>query len=241
VLAKTRRIPRKVLRWLEGDTRSQQLRDEVLFWRNWFATQGSIWPEDYKERLDPDCPIQDHVGRYLDKLAANPVSILDVGAGPLTKLGKVHSSKEISIVATDVLASDYDEVLKDYGIEPIVRTVFGDAENLVSQFGEDKFDIVHGQNCIDHTADPFRAIEQMLHVTKAGGFVVLYHAENEGKRESYKHLHKWDFACEKGRFLIRGPGPGGPTLDVSQALAERGSTECLPEDGAVLVAIRKHS
>ncbi|WP_287340461.1 class I SAM-dependent methyltransferase, partial [Mesorhizobium sp.] len=141
-----------ILRWLEGDSRSQQLRDEVLFWRHWFSTQGSFWPEDYKERLDPNLPIQDHVGRYVDRLTTNPVSILDVGAGPLTKLGKVHASKEIMITATDLLAAEYDQVLRDFGIQPLVRTVFGDAENLSTQFGDYSFDIVHGQNCIDHTA-----------------------------------------------------------------------------------------
>ena len=115
VLTRARRLGRKILRWLEGDSRSQQLRDEVLFWRHWFSTQGSFWPEDYKERLDPNLPIQDHVGRYVDRLTTNPVYILDVGAGPLTKLGKVHASKEIMITATDLLATEYDQVLRDFG------------------------------------------------------------------------------------------------------------------------------
>ncbi|RUV48173.1 methyltransferase domain-containing protein [Mesorhizobium sp. M5C.F.Ca.IN.020.29.1.1] len=240
VLTRARRLGRKILRWLEGDSRSQQLRDEVLFWRHWFSTQGSFWPEDYKERLDPNLPIQDHVGRYVDRLTTNPVSILDVGAGPLTKLGKVHASKEIMITATDLLATEYDQVLRDFGIQPLVRTVFGDAENLSTQFGDYSFDIVHGQNCIDHTASPLKAIQQMLSVTKHDGFVVLYHAENEGKTESYKQLHKWDFTCEKGHFVIRGPGPGGDSVDATDALAAVGSVECSLDDGAVLVAIRKH-
>ena len=80
----------------------------------------------------------------------------------------------------------------------------------------------------------------MLAVTKPDGFVVLYHAENEGKNESYKQLHKWDFTCEKGHFIIRGPGPGGGSVDATDALTALGSVECSLDGGAVLVAIRKH-
>ena len=234
-----RRLRQRMRRRLEGDSRSQQLRDEVSFWRNWFSTTGLSWPEDYKERLDPKFPIQDHVATYLERVAANPVHLLDVGAGPLTKLGKTHRWKKILITATDVLAAEYDKLLSDFGVEPLVRTIFGDAEDLVAQFGEDQFDIVHGQNCIDHTASPLRAIQQMLSVTRPGGFVVLYHAENEGKNESYKQLHKWDFTCESNHFVIRGPGPAGGTVDVTNALAPHGWVECKLDGSAVLVAIQK--
>ena len=88
--------------------------------------------------------------------------------------------------------------------------------NWYAQFGEKQFDIVHGQNCIDHTVNPLEAIRQMLAVTKPGGFVVLYHAENEGKNKSYKQLHKWDFTCESDHFLIRGPGASGGKVDVTE-------------------------
>jgi SAM-dependent methyltransferase len=241
MLGRVLRFGRRVLRGLEGDTRSQQLRDEVQFWRDWFSTKGLQWPEDYKERLDPQYPIQGHIARYIDLLQQDPVSILDVGSGPLTKLGKLHVNKEIRITAVDLLAPHYDRVLTDFGISPLVRTIFGDAAKLLQQFGEDKFDIVHGQNSIDHTEDPIQAIRQMIAVTKPGGFVVLFHVENEGKNEGYKQLHKWDFTCERGRFLVKGPGPTGRSVDVGEALAHLGSTECSLDDGAVLVTIRKHT
>ena len=196
-----------VLRRLEGDTRANQLRDEVKFWRSWFASKGLQWPEDYKERLDPDYPIQEYIAHYIDLLPQNPVHILDVGSGPLTKLGKVHSAKELIVTATDLLATHYDRVLEEFGIDPPVRTIFADVEKLVEQFGESSFDIVHGQNCIDHTSNPMRSIEQMIAVTKLNGFVILMHAENEGKNEGYEQLHKWDFTGRDGHFIIRGPGP----------------------------------
>ena len=241
------RLPGRMLRRLTDspilrrlkDTRSRQLRDEVRFWRSWFSTQGLSWPEDYRRRFNPELPIQNHVARYIDQLSTEIVHILDVGSGPITKLGKTHHRKELVITATDLLAPQYDALLRELRVEPLVRTVFADAENLVAQFGESRFDIVHGQNSIDHTADPFKAIKEMIGVAKPAGFVVLYHAENEGENEGYNQLHKWDFTCEERHFVIRGPGPGGNRVDVTNLLAALGEVVCFIEDGAVLATIRK--
>lgn len=157
------------------------------------------------------------------KCALRPV--LDVGSGPLTKLGKTHPSKRLDITATDLLANDYDRLLAGFDLVPPVRTVYADAERLVDQFGRDAFDIVHAQNCIDHTADPHQAIEQMIAVTRPGGYVVLYHAENEGQREGYNQLHQWNFTCENIAFVIR--DRMGRTVNVTDRLAALCEVECI--------------
>jgi hypothetical protein len=38
---------------------------------------------------------QNHVATYIDRLEGECIHILDVGAEPLTKLGKVHVSKQM--------------------------------------------------------------------------------------------------------------------------------------------------
>lgn len=204
--------------------RSDALHGEVQFWRNWLSTKGMYWPDDFRARFDPDLPIGGHLATYVDRVDAECVRILDVGSGPLTKLGKKHPSKRLEITATDLLAPDYDRLLAELDIVPPVRTVYADAERLVEKFGHDAFDIVHGQNCIDHTADPQLAIEQMVAVTKPGGFVVMYHAENEGQREGYNQLHQWNFTCEAGSFIIR--DRKGRTVNMTQQLAALGDVEC---------------
>ena len=204
--------------------RSVALKGEVQFWRKWLSTKGMYWPDDFRARLDPDRPLDGHLAPYVDRVDADRVRILDVGSGPLTKLGKTHASKRLEITATDLLASDYDRLLAELGIVPPVRTIHADAERLVAQFGPDAFDIVHAQNCIDHTADPERAIEQMVAVARPGGWVVLFHAENEGEREQYNQLHQWNFTCEHGAFVIR--DRAGRTVDVTQRLAAQCDVEC---------------
>jgi len=204
--------------------RSVALKGEVEFWRNWLSTKGMYWPDDFRARLDPDRPLGGHLAPYVDRVDAADVRILDVGSGPLTKLGKTHPSKRLEITATDLLADDYDRLLAELGVVPPVRTIYADAERLVERFGDGAFDIVHAQNCIDHTADPHRAIEQMVAVTKPGGWVVLYHAENEGQREQYNQLHQWNFTCEQGAFVIR--DRLGRAVNVTQRLAALCDVEC---------------
>lgn len=199
------------------------------------------WPQDFHERFNPNQPIQDHVATYIDRIEGNPVRILDVGSGPITKLGKKHPSRQLEITATDLLANEYDRLFSELGVEPLVRTVFADAERLEGQFGQNAFDIIHGQNSIDHTSNPLRAIEQMLAVCKPLGYVILYHAENEGQREQYQQLHQWNFTCENGDFIIR--DRWGREINVTDKLATTGEVvcSCIREDEAILSVIHKNA
>lgn len=204
--------------------RSVALQGEVQFWRKWLSTRGMYWPDDFRARFDPDRLLDGHLAPYVDRVDGDVVRILDVGSGPLTKLGKTHPSKRLEITATDLLASEYDGVLVELGLVPPVRTIYADAEQLVAQFGADAFDVVHAQNCIDHTGDPVRAIEQMVAVARPGGYVVLFHAENEGEREQYNQLHQWNFTCDGRAFVVR--DRAGRTVNVTERLASQCDVEC---------------
>jgi SAM-dependent methyltransferase len=221
------------------DTRDWHLRGEVGFWRRWLASEGLSWPEDYRMRLDPQGPVQQHLAGLIDRLPGATIEILDVGAGPVTVVGKAHPSKKLSITATDVLAAEYNTLLDEFAVEPPVRTIYAEAEKLREQLADRQFDIVHAQNSLDHCADPFAAIEEMLALTRPGGFVALFHEENEGQNELYHALHKWDFACERGRFTIAGPGPNAPRRDVTALVSGRADVECSTDDGMILVIMRR--
>jgi SAM-dependent methyltransferase len=233
---------RELVRRIRGmmpDTRERHLKGEVEFWRKWMATEGLSWPEDYRRRMDPSLPIEPYLAAVIDRLPGESIDLLDVGAGPLTAVGKLHSTKSVRITATDVLAPEYNELLDEFGIVPIVRTQFAEAEKLRSSLGERQFDIVHAVNSLDHSADPVAGIEEMLAMVRAGGFIVLLHEENEGMNELYFALHKWDFSSRAGHFLISGPGPRGGTRDVTELLSGRGDVDCSVDDGNILVVIQK--
>lgn len=222
-------------------TRRKQLSGELGFWRHWLASKGMEWPDDYARRLDPKAPIQDHIATCLDQLAGNMIEILDVGSGPLTKVGKVHQSKKLAITAVDVLADEYNRLLAQFEVLPPVATQYGDAQQLRQHFPERLFDIVYAENSLDHTSDPVAATREMLAVTRPGGIVLLLHSENEGCKQSYEDLHQWDFTCERGSFLVRGPGQNGDCHDMTKLLSAEADVECSLHEGEVLVTIKKHS
>ena len=203
------------------------------------ASEGLSWPEDYRMRLSADAPVQEHIAAVIDRLPQDKIDILDVGAGPITAIGKVHRSKQISVTATDVLAPEYNAMLAEFGVDAPVRTLHAEAEALRAYLGDRQFDIVHAQNSLDHVADPFAALEEMFALTRDGGFIILLHEENEGSNELYHALHKWDFADTAGHFTIAGPGPGGATRDVTAMFTGRAEVECSVDSGMLLVIMRK--
>ena len=234
-----KRILRRLLRTLTPNKRSRQLRSEVDYWRLWFETKGLQWPEDYSERLDPKHPLQDWIVPYADRCEGDTVEILDVGAGPLTKLGKVHPTKRLAITPTDQLADDYNRIIAEFGVTAPIRTEPCDAEKLSQAFGNRTFDIVHAENSIDHAQDALAALDEMLKVTRPGGFLLLRHAEHEGRNNNYSGLHQWDFLCEDGRFIVAGPGRYGPRHDLSVRFAGEAGVECWLDGECVYVAAER--
>ncbi len=70
-------------------TWDKNIQDEIRFWRHIFETKGFRWPEEYRERQNPQRSLQTYITETFDVPDGMPVRILDVGAGPLTPLGKV--------------------------------------------------------------------------------------------------------------------------------------------------------
>lgn len=190
---------------------------EVCFWDRWFASQGGEWPDDYKRRLDPNLPLNPSYAALLDQFPNDPVRVLDVGAGPMTILGRKHPRKQMIITATDALAPQYDTLLEKYRVTPPVRTVYAPAEKLSEHFPANSFEFVHAQNSIDHCASPFEAVRQMLFVAKVGAHVRLNHAENEAENENYTGFHQWNFTVINGDFIVRGKAE---TINVTAKLRD---------------------
>jgi SAM-dependent methyltransferase len=180
--------------------RDMGLKEEISCWDGWLKEKGGVWPDDYATRLDPNTPLQAHlVTRLPDKAE---VSILDVGAGPLTIVGKIWPGHEVNIVAVDALASEYDKLLCWYGVDPLIRTQQCEMERLDSLFAPYTFDLVYCRNALDHCIDPVAAIRQMYDAAKLGGCVLLDHETNEGENEKYAGLHQWNIESEGNSVLI---------------------------------------
>jgi SAM-dependent methyltransferase len=188
---------RPKLRWKAG------ISSEVEFWDSWFRTKGLEWPADYRERFDPNLALQPRPAALLpEQPGTGKIRILDVGAGPLTYLGKKAGAREIEIVAVDPLASEYDRVVAKYQVSPPVKTQKLDAERLSARFQRDTFDLVTARNCLDHSYDPEKAVLQMIYVAKPKCYVLLEHFENEARHANWEGLHQWNFSISDGDFII---------------------------------------
>jgi SAM-dependent methyltransferase len=212
-------------------------KSEVDFWADWLAGAPGTeqWGWDRAQRLDPATAIRDALVREeLDRLARDEVSILDVGAGPLTSLGYRYPGRALRIVPVDPLADDYDRLLGEAGLEPPIRTTLVAGEALVEHFGHRSFDIAYAANSLDHSADPLTIISNMVSVVRIGGAVLLRHKRNEGESARYGGLHQWNFDAVDGRLLLWNDTV---EIDVGSALEERAATTAWIAGGEVVARL----
>lgn len=180
---------------------SKGILPELVFWKNWLATKGAQWSYEFEERLDKNKEITGILATILSS-RENAIKILDVGAGPITSVGKKHKGKFLDVEATDALADFYNVFLEEESISPPARTKFSTAEDLSLFYDDSCFDIVHCRNALDHSFDPVRAVVEMLRVVKVGGMIVLDHHENEAEGETYSGFHQYNFTEENGDFVV---------------------------------------
>ena len=212
-------------------------RSEVDFWRDWLigAPGTEQWASDRESRLDPQTEIRDSVVREeLERIAGEHVSVLDVGAGPLTSLGYRYPGKTLTIVPVDPLADAYDRLLRDAGLEPPVRTIPVTGEALLEHFGSRRFDVAYADNSLDHSADPVAIISNMVAVVRPGGVVILRHKRNEGESARYGGLHQWNFDAD-GDSLVVWNNAG--RVDVGSVLDGRALTSAWISDNEVVARL----
>jgi SAM-dependent methyltransferase len=213
---------------------------EVDFWTRWFATKGLHWPDDYERRLDPDSPLDEPL--IVERLAdlGHEVAILDVGAGPLTILGKRYPGKTLRITPVDPLAREYDTLLDRFGVDPPVCTGFCAGERLLEKFRAGQFDIAYARNSIDHSYDPATIVRNMVEVVKPGGYVLLRHVRREGEHMKYSGFHQWNLDIEDGHLVLWNRAG---KRDLTDELAPAASVDAYRDDSGdedwILAAIRK--
>jgi SAM-dependent methyltransferase len=204
--------------------RRHALREEVEYWEQWLANRGGRWADEYAQRFDAETVIADPSIREI--LTGSPqarVSILDVGAGPVSAVGYRLAGKSVSLTAVDPLADQYDRLLAEAGVVPPVRTERVDGEGLLAHFGPDRFDLAYSRNALDHAVDPVAIIRNMLGVVRSGGHVILRHVRNEALRQGYVQLHQWNFDEREGRPVIWRPDHH---VDLTAALGAHADVQC---------------
>ena len=203
------------------------LTDELRFWEMALCEEGRHWkPELYRKRMNPEADLQTELRELIAAAPGSVVRILDVGAGPLTTVGKRWEGRLVDITAIDPLADRYAELLTRLNIRPPVTTVFGHGEKLLEAFRRDYFDLAHASNALDHSYDPMGAVEQMLAVVKPGSHVYLWHFANEGLTENYQGLHQWNFETHQSDMIINDGHSGHPARSLMEQFTGRAEVRC---------------
>jgi ubiquinone/menaquinone biosynthesis C-methylase UbiE len=183
-------------------TWENNLNSEIDFWNNWLSTKGDAWKDDYIYRLESKT---EAVGFFKESLQTVSVDedykILDVGAGPMTILGKFYNGVKLNITAVDALAEVFQK-LNWQDKKPEIMTEYCETEKLCEKFNENSFDMVYARNTLDHHYDAPLALKNMLQVTKVGGLVVFSHTENEANNNHWEGLHKWNFYLNDDDMVI---------------------------------------
>lgn len=162
-----------------------------------------------------DTPLQPELAELLTCSKVS-MKILDVGAGPVSKVGKVHEGYPIEIVPIDPMAKRYQEILTSINLKPKFWTKPGNGEDLSQQFGEGSFDLIHARNSIDHTLNPLKVIKEALYVLKPEHYFYMDHYRNEGDAANYYGLHQWNFDVEDDCFVIK--NRYGESSNVNKAI-----------------------
>jgi SAM-dependent methyltransferase len=129
---------------------------------------------------------------YFDRMIGNKteVNIADLGAGMFCTTGSLWKTAKVNIYPSDALSDEFNQILKDSSVVPLIPVLKEDMENL--SYADEFFDIVHCCNALDHTQNPLKAISEMYRVCKPNGWIYLQHFPNVGEHEKYSGLHIWN-------------------------------------------------
>jgi ubiquinone/menaquinone biosynthesis C-methylase UbiE len=118
------------------------------------------------------------------------VNIADLGSAMFCTIGNLWNGVKVNMYASDILADEFNKMLKESNIKPVIPIEKQDMEKLTYQ--DNFFDIVHCVNALDHIVNPNKALLEMWRVCKPGGYICLRHYSHVGERERYSGSHQWN-------------------------------------------------
>ena len=129
---------------------------------------------------------------YFDPMIGDKkeVTIAEIGSGMFCTIGSLWKTAKVKIYPSDALANEFNQILKEANVTPLIPVVKEDMENL--SYSNNFFDIVHCVNALDHTVNPLKAVGEMYRICKPGGYISLRHFVNVGESERYSGLHMWN-------------------------------------------------
>ena len=130
--------------------------------------------------------------------------VMDIRCALMTNFGEKISDGFVELVPVDPLAYYYNmmNAKDEMAIERTYYCHFGMFELISNLFGENYARCIYISNSMDHSFDPYRGLIKCLFTVKENGIIKLRHRRAEAVHENWSGLHKWNFDCIKGNFVI---------------------------------------
>jgi SAM-dependent methyltransferase len=180
-------------------TRSHDLPSEYQWWNEYLRRRPDICSPLLQKNAFPAQLLS--IIERLKNAGASPIRVLEVGSGPVSLLAWGVRQKLIELTAIDPLAVEYRLLLETYGFDYPVKPVRAYAEDLLTIFQENTFDIIYSGNALDHVRSPMKCIENIRRVVRPGGFLYLEGFCREGTNAKWSGLHQHDLLVENGQLL----------------------------------------
>ena len=144
--------------WLRG------LSSEIYFWRRHMETKGLQWHDYWDKETSPTKKF--HLERFIPQgKIGGEYCCIDIGSGPYA-MGRITDKVKLDFQALDPLGHAYTLLKKQYNVDSGVSIKTGFVELLHELYTENTFDMVHMQNSLDHSFDPFHGLQEMLFICK---------------------------------------------------------------------------
>jgi SAM-dependent methyltransferase len=155
------------------------------------------WCESSRYYLTQDVPI-DHpyfykIADYLDLFSDEQINIANIGSGPCVPLRVTHPTRKIHMLHVDPLWPYYERIIEAAGFRARTFIAPFPVETMDQTLPHDHFHIAWSRNALDHSWEPLKGIKNMVKITKPQGKIIVLVNVNEGVRETYHGLHKWNF------------------------------------------------
>ena len=183
---------------------------EIRWWQRYLKNKNTanyaVWKSDYWKKLLNDIGLS-----VLDNPTAPAQEILDAGCGPAGIF--MVLTPQHHLTALDPLLDEYEKKLEHFKKEnyPAVKFVSQSLESFNS--GGKNFDYVFCLNAINHVNDLELAVDNLVHLTKPGGVLIVSIDAHRSKFLKYifsalpgdiLHPHQFMLDDYRGMFQARG-------------------------------------
>jgi len=215
--------------------------DELNFWEKLLPIDGQFRRADlesnsanYRKRLDVENKVLiPELSPLLARIEKHVVQTLEVGPGPIPRLGIIKTDKRLIINTLDPLMNDYLKMMLDRGVDivsmfPEGRLITGVAEEATRYFAPGSIDLIYCSNALDHCFDPIQATQSLLDVCAPLGFMYISGLADEGLDQQYTGFHQWNLRVSGDDVSVS--RPDGQNLSMRRNLHGDFKLKCYAQD-----------